>query len=129
MDPFTNNLKFDQTAGTIVIPLQIPSLEELIREPVALGDHLRRRRMELGLFQKDVATRLGVTASTIWNWEHGWTIRKRFIPRIVAFLGYNPDQNHTIPEANSELIASNCDSIENSPPSSRRITVNKIDMQ
>jgi len=51
---------------------------------------LRRRRLELGLYQKDVAVQIGVTASTIWNWEHGWTIDYQFMPDIIKFLGYNP---------------------------------------
>jgi DNA-binding XRE family transcriptional regulator len=42
------------------------------------------------LYQKDVAVQIGVTSSTIWNWEHGWTIDKRFVPLIVDFLGYHP---------------------------------------
>jgi transcriptional regulator with XRE-family HTH domain len=63
---------------------------ELFRDPVTLGDHLRRRRLELGLYQKDVAVRLGVTPSTIWNWEHGMDPEIRFIPRIIGFLGYVP---------------------------------------
>ena len=64
--------------------------KEFTQEAITLGDHLRRRRLELGLYQKDVAVRIGVTASTIWNWEHGWTIGKRFVPLIVDFLGYRP---------------------------------------
>lgn len=51
---------------------------------------MRRRRLELGLYQKDVAARLGVATSTIWNWEHGWNVDLRYIPRILALLGYNP---------------------------------------
>ncbi|MBN1958577.1 MAG: helix-turn-helix transcriptional regulator [Desulfuromonadales bacterium] len=72
------------------IPLKIQPPEELVKEPVTLGDHLRRRRLELGLYQKDVAIQIGVTASTIWNWEHGWKIDKRFVSLIVDFLGYRP---------------------------------------
>ncbi len=40
--------------------------------PVALktiGDHVRARRLDLGLYQKDLARRLGVTTNTITNWE------------------------------------------------------------
>ncbi|NLC71027.1 MAG: helix-turn-helix domain-containing protein, partial [Desulfuromonadaceae bacterium] len=48
-------------------------VEELSREPAPLGGHLRGLRLELGLRQKDVAVRIGVTTSTIWNREHGWT--------------------------------------------------------
>jgi len=79
-----------QTAGKIEIHLIIPLVEELIREPVTLGDHLRRRRIELELYQKDVAARLGVTTSTVWNWENTGSVDLRFIPRVISFLGYNP---------------------------------------
>ena len=90
MDPFTKNCESIRPAYKIEIPLKIPPLPEFSQEPVTLGDHLRRRRLELGLYQKDVAIQIGVTASTIWNWEHGWTVDLRFIPRVIAFLGYNP---------------------------------------
>jgi transcriptional regulator with XRE-family HTH domain len=79
-----------RSACKIEIPLKIPLPPELTEGPVTLGDHLHRRRLELGLYQKDVASRLGVTTSSVWNWEHGWTIDLRYIPRIIAFLGYNP---------------------------------------
>jgi len=42
------------------------------------------------LYQKDVAASLGVTTSTVWNWENRGSVGLRFIPRIVEFLGYNP---------------------------------------
>jgi transcriptional regulator with XRE-family HTH domain len=51
---------------------------------------MRRRRLELGLYQKDVAAKIGVTTSSIWNWEHRRDIDLRFIPRVLEFLGYNP---------------------------------------
>lgn len=56
-----------------------------------VGDHIRSRRLDLGLFQKDVAARIGVTTSTVWNWERG-----RSEPGIkewagvIRFLGYIP---------------------------------------
>jgi transcriptional regulator with XRE-family HTH domain len=79
-----------QPALKIAIPLKIQAPSELTQEPVTLGDHLRRRRLELGLYQKDVAVKIGVTTSTIWNWEHGWAVDQRYLPRIITFLGYNP---------------------------------------
>jgi len=42
------------------------------------------------LYQKDVAAQIGVTTSSIWNWEHGWSITLRCMPKIIKFLGYNP---------------------------------------
>jgi DNA-binding XRE family transcriptional regulator len=36
-----------------------------------LGDHIRKRRLDLGLLQKQVAVRLGADPKTINNWEMG----------------------------------------------------------
>jgi transcriptional regulator with XRE-family HTH domain len=72
------------------IPLNIPSILENLPTPVTLGDHLRRRRLELGLHQKDVAKIIGVTTSSVWNWEHGLEPELRYQPQIITFLGANP---------------------------------------
>jgi hypothetical protein len=92
-------------------PLKIPAHKENTIEPVTLGYLLRRRRLDLGLHQKKVEIQIGVTSSTIWNGEHGWTIGKRNIPKIVAFLGFRPDLCFANRVANSELIDSNIESI------------------
>jgi transcriptional regulator with XRE-family HTH domain len=57
-----------------------------------LGDHIRKKRLDLGLFQKDVAAAIGVDNGTITNWEK-WRSEPelRFIPKIIEFLGYRPD--------------------------------------
>jgi transcriptional regulator with XRE-family HTH domain len=56
-----------------------------------LGDHIRKRRLDLGLLQKDVAARVGCDTATITNWELNHTSPEiRFIPGIIAFLGYDP---------------------------------------
>jgi len=57
-----------------------------------LGDHLRKRRLDLKLFQKEVAQRIGVEEATIWNWENNWSSPSLYyIPKIIEFLGYVPD--------------------------------------
>jgi transcriptional regulator with XRE-family HTH domain len=57
-----------------------------------LGDHIRKRRLDLGLFQKDVAAAIGVDTCTVTNWERGRSEPElRFISRIVAFLRYEPE--------------------------------------
>ena len=38
-----------------------------------LGDEIRSRRLDLGLLQKEVAHRLGITPETLSNWERGLT--------------------------------------------------------
>ncbi len=91
MDTFTNNFNPTNTTYNINIPLNIQKDTGISKGPVTLGDHLRRRRLELGLYQKHVAVQIGVTTSTIWNWENGWSsIALGYIPKIINFLGYNP---------------------------------------
>jgi transcriptional regulator with XRE-family HTH domain len=61
------------------------------RELKSLGDHLRKRRLDLKLYQEDVARILGVDETTIYNWEKNRTSPPfRYIPKIVKFLGYSP---------------------------------------
>ena len=61
------------------------------KELRTLGDHLRKKRLDLGLFQKDVAQQLGVDTASVTNWEKGHTSpRLPLIPRVTEFLGYVP---------------------------------------
>jgi transcriptional regulator with XRE-family HTH domain len=56
-----------------------------------LGDHLLKKRLDLRLFQKDVAQKLGVDKTSIHNWERGHTTPSLdSMPRILRFLGYAP---------------------------------------
>jgi DNA-binding XRE family transcriptional regulator len=62
-----------------------------------MGDHIRKRRLDLGLLQSEVARQIGVCTSTVCNWEgNESTPVVRFMPAIQAFLGYDP-----APEPNS----------------------------
>ncbi len=59
--------------------------------PVTIGDHIRKKRMDLKLLQKDVGVILGVTECSITNWEKNRSIPQiNFFPKIIAFLGYLP---------------------------------------
>lgn len=55
-----------------------------------IGEHIRKRRFDLGLLQIEVTKQIGVTKSTVWNWEHGTEPKLRHIPKIIEFLGYMP---------------------------------------
>jgi transcriptional regulator with XRE-family HTH domain len=56
-----------------------------------LGDHIRKRRLDLKLLQMQVAEQIGVDEATVTNWERNATIPAlRFIPAIIQFLGYDP---------------------------------------
>lgn len=59
-----------------------------------LGDRIRARRLDLGLFQKDVAAQIICTVDTITNWEHNRCQPELpYIPRIIKFLGYDPHES------------------------------------
>jgi len=57
----------------------------------SVGDHIRTRRLDLGLYQKDLAQRLRVTTNTITNWEKERSSPDlRVWPAVIRFLGYDP---------------------------------------
>jgi len=56
-----------------------------------LGDHLRKRRLNLNLLQKEVAQKIGVDKASIYNWENNRISPSIYsIPKIIGFLGYVP---------------------------------------
>ena len=62
-------------------------------EPRSLGEHVRKRRLELRLSQQEAAKRLGLSWRTVFNWENGKTKPAvESIPAIIGFLGYDPFQ-------------------------------------
>ena len=61
-----------------------------------IGDHLRKRRLDLELFQKDVAKMLGVGEPSIYNWENNLAEPAiKYIPKIIKFLGHVPFKTST----------------------------------
>jgi len=69
-------------------------------EPRSLGEHVKKKRLDLGLRQVQLAERIGVTESTIWNWEHGTSPAPEHHARIREWLGDRPE----------------CEARKNSPP-------------
>jgi transcriptional regulator with XRE-family HTH domain len=75
----------------LTLKTQKPKSLKYSKQLNTLGDHIRKRRLDLGLFQRQVAEQIGVTEWTIFNWESNATRPpNRHVPRIIAFLGYNP---------------------------------------
>ncbi len=59
--------------------------------PQTLGEHLKKRRKELGLLQREVAMQMGISRKTCTNWEKDKTAPSAADFRlVVAFLGYDP---------------------------------------
>jgi DNA-binding transcriptional regulator YiaG len=65
-----------------------------------LGDHIRSRRLDLRLFQSQVAEQILVETTTIHNWEGNKSVPAiRYIPAILRFLEYDPFPSaQTLPE-------------------------------
>jgi transcriptional regulator with XRE-family HTH domain len=78
----------------------VPKPQEWPLEPKTLGEHLRKRRGELGLFQAEVVAQLGVKVDTYLLWEqdrHEPVVR--YYPAIFEFLEYDPfPEPVTLPE-------------------------------
>ena len=56
-----------------------------------IGDHIRKKRIDLKLLQKEVARKIGVDETSVLNWEKNRnTPSLTYIPKIVEFLGYRP---------------------------------------
>lgn len=84
------------------MPITLKALKpkETDFEPQTLGEHVRKRRLELELTQKQAAERLDVTPWTVLNWEKDHTEPPiESMPAIIRFLGYVPfPEPKSIPE-------------------------------
>ncbi len=59
--------------------------------PKTIGEHIKRKRMQLGLMQSEVAEIINVSTDCIYHWE---TNRNKpqinYYQKIISFLEYNP---------------------------------------
>lgn len=77
-------LPFSKWADSV----QKPKKDGYPSNPKTIGEHIKKRRLDLNLFQKDVARVIGVTEDTIINWEvKGIAPQMKYMSRIVEFLG------------------------------------------
>jgi transcriptional regulator with XRE-family HTH domain len=84
----------------LILKSQKPINDQYPKEIKTLGDHLKKRRLDLELLQKEVAERLGVSVCSIRNWEKQRNSPEIwFIAPIIEFLGYDPfPEPKTLPE-------------------------------
>jgi DNA-binding XRE family transcriptional regulator len=68
-----------------------PFGDKYVKEPKTLGEHLRNRRIEKHLLQKDVAKSFNVSEDCVTYWENDRSKPQvQFYPKIISFLGFNP---------------------------------------
>lgn len=90
-------LPFSRLNANVPKPLEI----QHVANPQTLGQHIRKKRAQLRIMQKEVALQIGVSEDCITNWENERSIPQiQFFPKIVQFLGYNPFEigNQTLGE-------------------------------
>ncbi|MFK7921862.1 MAG: helix-turn-helix domain-containing protein [Bacteroidia bacterium] len=77
----------------IKISFKVPKPKD-IRYPKNLdtiGDHILRFRLDNNLRQKETVAQLGVSVTTLSNWERNQTTPKAmYWPKIISMLGYTP---------------------------------------
>ncbi len=75
----------------MVLKAEKPKHFQYPKELNSLGDHIRKRRLDQGLFQKQVAEQIGVDEETIFRWESNKSRPQiQFVPAIIKFLDYDP---------------------------------------
>lgn len=67
-----------------------------VENPTTIGEKIRNRRLELGLYQAEVARKLQVSEDCLCYWENGRNAPRLYqYPSIIAFLGYYPFEHET----------------------------------
>lgn len=75
---------------------QKPHSQDYPKEPNTIGEHIRRRQMDLGLTQGEAARRIGVSKDCLCYWENGRNEPRIYqYPAIISFLGYYPLTHET----------------------------------
>jgi transcriptional regulator with XRE-family HTH domain len=78
------------------VSLKAAKPTKIRQNPQTWGNHIKKRRLELGRYQAQVALILGVTESTVTNWEkHRTNPTLHLLPKIIEFLGYDPMPTET----------------------------------
>ena len=69
-----------------------PKGDKYPKELISIGDHIKKRRLDLGLTQSEVAYIIGTKSiDAVRNWELGkGEPQIHQIPEVIKFLGYIP---------------------------------------
>jgi len=72
--------------STLIKTLKRPFRSNYPQNPVTIGDHIRKRRIDLRMLQKEVANIIGVSEDCLANWENDKNIPQiQFMPQIIKF--------------------------------------------
>lgn len=66
-------------------------------DPQTIGEHLRKKRIENKLLQREVAVQLNVSEDTLTYWENERNLPQiHHYPAIISFLGYYPFEHDVL---------------------------------
>lgn len=75
----------------LVLQAQKPGPKAYPDSPKTMGEHIRKRRMDLHLTRKGLGEILAVSPYSIKEWEEGnASPRVSLVPQVISFLGYKP---------------------------------------
>ncbi|EKD32215.1 MAG: hypothetical protein ACD_77C00146G0002 [uncultured bacterium] len=75
----------------IILKAKKPCHKPYPKELISYGDHIRKKRIDFNITQKEVAEIVNVTEDTIVGWETDRHMPKTsYIPRIISYLEYSP---------------------------------------
>jgi DNA-binding transcriptional regulator YiaG len=75
--------------GPVRLAFRLPKPERPV--PVTIGDHVRLRRLDLGLTLAEAGAAMGVCWNAVMRWEGGSRAPDVVtMPAVIRFLGYNP---------------------------------------
>ena len=79
------------TFPKLALCAQIKPESQYPNELKTIGDHIRKRRLDLNLDRNATSKLLGVTPNVITDWEFNHHETEfRYYPAIIQFLGYIP---------------------------------------
>lgn len=82
---------FEYPQYTLILPIPVIAPKGYPSKLDTIGEHIRKKRIDMGLLQQDVAKTIGVCKQTIGYWERGiFNPEIIHIPNIIEFLGYIP---------------------------------------
>jgi DNA-binding transcriptional regulator YiaG len=73
-----------------------PNVPQYKSNPQTIGEHIRKKRIESSLLQKQVAAQFGISEDTLTYWENERSQPQvHHYPTIISFLGYYPFDHET----------------------------------
>src|SRR5665213_923194 len=74
-----------------LFPPHWKSNQRVPAQPTTLGEQIKKHRLELHWLQTDVAAKMGISSTSVSNWERGITSpSRRMTKRIREFLDHIP---------------------------------------